>query len=568
MTMDDTAILEIENLVVEFGKAPQIFRAIDQLSFSIRRGGCYGLVGESGSGKSTVALAILDYLGASGRITSGHIRFEGRDTAWLSPADRHQLRRNGIAIVYQDPISSLNPAMTIGSQLSEVPSLASIAPGRRDKAVEEILESVRLPDPARLRHRYPHQLSGGQQQRVVIAMALLAQPRLLILDEPTTGLDATVESEILDLIAELRQKYVMSLLFISHNLGVIAHVCDTVGVMRGGVLVENGPAARVLQTPEHSYTQSLLACLPRPDDTKLTRSLLPFGPSSVAAPAEDRPAARNDDEPVLRISNLSKIYRGRGSSLLGRERPAVYGNRNLNMLVRRGEILGIVGESGSGKSTFAKILAGLETASEGSVEFRRTDISRLRAAERPKEIIRSLQIVFQNPDRTLNPSHTVGYILDRVLRSMGAVSSRAERSARVHRLLDLVKLPAAAIDRYPDELSGGQKQRVAIARAFAAEPEVVICDEPVSALDVMVQAAIVELLVDVQRRLGTTLIFISHDLALVNYLADRVAVMYRGEIVDFGDARTVLTAPTSSYTQRLIDSAASSRLQVQAASVA
>ena len=577
--------------------------AITDLSLSIRRGESYGLVGESGCGKTTLAMAIMGYLGRNGRIAHGQIMFEGEDLAAATPSRLAEIRGRRVAMVYQDPAASLNPTMTIGRQLAEVPELLGVARGRKAMAkVLEVLEDVRMPDPARVVSRYPHQISGGQMQRVVIAMALLARPALLLLDEPTTGLDVTVEAAVIDLIVALREKYDTALLYISHNLGLIATACDHVGIMYSGELVEQAPVADLFRHPLHPYTAGLLDCIPDLASDKRTRTLrsipgqfpLPheralgcvFGPRCGAFEAgrcdagpipltptqhfghnvrclrwreigEAAPARHNYVPPeaggnILDVDGLTKSYHIGAAPWARRQRTTVRANEDLSFGVARGEILAVVGESGCGKSTFAHVLTGLQTATSGSIYFADQDIATRPVHRRPREVKRALQMVFQNPDSTLNPSHSVGFAIRRSIARAGVRAGPRDIAARMSELFGMVRLPAQFQKRRPHQLSGGQKQRIAIARAFASEPSLIVADEPVSALDVSVQAAIVTLLLDLQSRAGTTMILISHDLALVRHVADAVVVMYAGRIMEQGTADEVFAAPTHPYTEALL----------------
>jgi len=601
-----TPILEIEDLNISFSTRAGDIPAVMDFSCTIMPGEAMGLVGESGCGKSTVALAVMRYLGQNGRITKGRIRFKGRDMAELSPKELRRLRGADIAMIYQEPMASLNPAMTIGKQLMEVPMLHAGASAEAARgAALEIVTAVRLPDPERILRSYPHQLSGGQQQRIVIAMALMSKPSLLILDEPTTALDVTVEAGIVDLIKELGARYGTSILFISHNLGLVLETCDRICVMYSGEAVETGSVADVFGHMRHPYTQALFRSIPLPGADKNARPLIAipgnfplpherppgcnFGPrcnyfvagrcdareiGMTAIPGDDRHASRclriaeidwdapppppavaqgvQVGEPVLSVDRLKKYY-GVAGSILGPAlaRP-VKANEAVSFEAREAEIVAIVGESGCGKSTLAKILIGLETATDGHARLKDQDIGRKPIQERDAKTVSSIQMIFQNPFDTLNPSVSVGGQILRALEIFGYGRSQAERQGRMLELLDLVKLPRAFADRMPRQLSGGQKQRVGIARAFAGTPRVVVADEPVSALDVSVQAAVTELLMDIQRKSRTTMLFISHDLSVVRYLSDRVIVMYLGHIVEQGRTEDVFSPPYHPYTEALL----------------
>ncbi len=564
------------------------------------------MVGESGCGKSTVALATMRYLGRAGRVTSGQILFEGQDIAAMTEEGLRAIRGRRMAMVYQDPMSSLNPVKTIGAQLMEVPMIHEGADAAKARAMAlRMLDEVKLPDAAAVMQRYPHQLSGGQQQRVVIAMALITQPSLLIMDEPTTGLDVTVEAAVLDLVRELRQRHNSAILFISHNLGTVVRVCDRIGVMYAGELVEEGTIRQVFANPRHPYTRGLLDCLPtlgrdkhgsplatipgqvgsplsRPagcsfaqrcsfaEEGRCTTVAIPTVPiedghrvqcvrTKELAPWQRKEgtvgaaAAGAPPEPILAINHLRKTYR-QTHGLFGDTGKTVKALNDIDMFAEPGRTLAVVGESGCGKSTLAKILSGLVTTPDGEVRLGKEQLANVEVDKRPQAIKRKLQMVFQNPDSTLNPSHSVGYVIGRALRRLKGMGKR-EAELATQRLLDVVKLSGDFAGRKPHQLSGGQKQRIAIARALAGDPELIIADEPVSALDVSVQAAIINLLNELQTERGATLLFISHDLAVVRYMADHVAVMYLGKVVEFGRAAEVFEPPYHPYTEALLSAA-------------
>jgi peptide/nickel transport system ATP-binding protein len=600
----ETPILEIENLSISFFTSKGEIPAVMDFSCRIMPGEAMGLVGESGCGKSTVALAVMRYLGQSGRITKGTIRFKGRDMAALSARELRDLRGSEIAMIYQEPMASLNPAMTVGRQLMEVPMIHEGVSARvAQEMAQDIVASVRLPDPARILRAYPHQLSGGQQQRIVIAMALMSRPSLLILDEPTTALDVTVEAGIVELVKKLGRERGTSMLFISHNLGLVLETCDRICVMYSGEAVETGAVADVFDRMRHPYTQALFRSIPLPGAHKNARPLvaipgnfpLPherppgcyFGPRcsyfvagrcdvqridmahvdsghdsrclrvgeiawDTPPPRQERALAAQIGAPVLTIDRLRKYYQVSAGILFNRVRRLVKANEAVSFEARRAEILAIVGESGCGKSTLAKILMGLETATAGEATLNGQAIGKLPVQQRSAKTVSSIQMVFQNPFDTLNPSMRVGDQIVRVLEKFAIGNSQADRKARMLELLDLVRLPREFAARVPRQLSGGQKQRIGIARAFAGTPEVVVADEPVSALDVSVQAAITELLMDIQRKSGTTMLFISHDLSVVRYLSDRVVVMYLGHIVELGSTEDVFAPPYHPYTEALL----------------
>ncbi|MFO1073533.1 MAG: ABC transporter ATP-binding protein [Geminicoccaceae bacterium] len=603
-------VLECENLSISYFTRQGEIPAVVDFNLKVMPGEAVGIVGESGCGKSTVALAIMRYLGKNGRITGGSLRFQGRDMTRMGQEELRQLRGSKIAMVYQEPMASLNPALTIGSQLVEVPLVHErVTAKAAAERAQEMLAAVRLPDPARIMRSYPHQLSGGQQQRVVIAMALLSKPALLILDEPTTALDVTVEAGIVQLIREIAGRFGTSLVYISHNLGLILETCDRITVMYSGEAIETGTVAEVFDTMRHPYTRGLFSSIPLPGADKNARPLQPipgqlplpherpqgcwFGPrcawfvaetcghGHVAMAVADaatghvarcrrtaeidweaaKPARRNAPPAelgpvVLEVDRLRKYYELASSSpfawIKGEAVRTVKANEQLDFTAREAQTVAIVGESGCGKSTFAKVMMGLETATSGEIRLNGEDISRTPVQRRQRQLVGYMQMVFQNPFDTLNPSHSIGSQIGRVVRKFGGERDPVRVRERVFELLDTVKLPRAFYFRRPRQLSGGQKQRVGIARAFAGEAKVVIADEPVSALDVSVQAAVTQLLMEIQRRNRTTLLFISHDLSLVRYLADRVVVMYLGRIVEQGSTDQVFGPPYHPYTEALL----------------
>ena len=599
-------ILQIEHLSISFFTRLREIPAVMDFSCTVMAGEAMGLVGESGCGKSTVALAVMRDLGKNGRITGGRILFKGRDLTTMGDEELRQIRGSEIAMIYQEPMASLNPAMKIGAQLAEVPMIHQGM--GRDEAwalARQIVADVRLPDPDRIINAYPHQLSGGQQQRIVIAMALMSKPALLILDEPTTALDVTVEAGIVDLVKDLGKKYGTSMLFISHNLGLVLDVCDRLCVMYSGEAVETGRIEDVFDHMRHPYTQALFRSIPLPGADKNARPLISipgnfplpherppgcnFGPrcdyfqkgrcdaadvpmsavpegirheSRCVKWAEidwEAPPAKRTEKPrvppgkvVLKMDDLKKYYSIAGNAFGRGAKKVVKANETLSFEAREGETLAIVGESGCGKSTFAKVLMGLETATSGSIMLFDENVQSTPIQKRNTDTVSRVQMVFQNPFDTLNPSMTVGRQIIRALEIFRWGKSDAEREQKMLELLDLVKLPRAFAERMPRQLSGGQKQRVGIARAFAGGAKVVVADEPVSALDVSVQAAVTDLLMDIQRENRTTLLFISHDLSIVRYLSDRVLVMYLGHVVESGTTDQVFQPPYHPYTEALL----------------
>jgi peptide/nickel transport system ATP-binding protein len=589
--------LELRDLEVAY-RVRGVWRPVLRgISFSIGQGESYGLVGESGCGKSTAAFAALRFLARNGRVMNGSIHVGGEDLLAMDEAGVRNLRTSKIAMVYQNPTGALNPSIRIGDQVAEVFTIAGRSETEATERAHEMLRKVQIADPASVMRRYPHQLSGGMNQRVVIAMALANDPTLLILDEPTTGLDATVEAEVLDLVAALREEFDTSLLFITHNLDVVAKMCDRLGVLYAGRIVEEGPVEEVFDNPRHPYTVGLLRCIPRGGIRKYDQQLdtipgfLPqLGaelqgcvftdrcglaqdvcrqqepplydvgddhrsrchfheqaqdlPRATAADAVKRPKTEAED-PVVRTEGVRKTFHQEGHD--------IHALADISFALKPGETLGLVGESGSGKTTLARTLLGLTPPDEGSVV--ELDGQQLAPGirKRDREQVRALQIVFQNPDSALNRRFSIHRIIARALTLL-----RGDRGEELeNRLRDLahsVRFDVRLIQARPAQLSGGLKQRVAIARAFAGDPRVVVCDEPTSALDVSVQAAILNLLAELQANEGVAYLFISHDLGVVRYLSDRIAVLYLGRLMEFGDADDVYNKPQHPYTEALLSS--------------
>jgi peptide/nickel transport system ATP-binding protein len=621
------AALDVRDLEVTFHRRGRDLPVLKGVTLHIKPGEAYGLVGESGCGKTTLAMAALRYLAANGTIDAGQVLVDGQDVSTLSAEAVRQWRGEAVAMVYQDPATALSPAMRIGDQVAEVFRYHEGLPKR--EALERSRESLRrvaLPDPDATMRRYPFELSGGQQQRVVIAMALAVNPRLLVLDEPTTGLDATVEAEILDLIEELRGRIHASILLITHNLGLVARLCERVGVLYAGRVVEEGPARDLFTDPRHPYTMGLLRCVPRFGMNKTDAALqtipgtLPAlgeplegcvysarcpmvkpvctrrEPDLYAWPGDAGPNGRAEAEvmppdpaafsphharPVGEAARHARCYFSAEVAGMAHTTPVLAASleargatagdvltiddvirtfrdgrkkltavSDVSLSLRRGETFGLVGESGSGKTTLAKCVTGLIAPDSGTVTFEGKKL-RATAGRRSQEALRAIQMVFQNPDSTLNPAWSTRAILTRAVRKLGSGGSVR---AKVDKLSADVRVEPRFLIQKPGDLSGGQKQRIAIARAFAGDPTLVVCDEPASALDVSVQASILNLLVELQTSEQVSYVFISHDLAVVRYISDRIGVMYLAQLIEVGSAEEVFNPPHHPYTEALLSS--------------
>jgi peptide/nickel transport system ATP-binding protein len=532
--------LSIRDLVVAYRRGKVWTDVVHGVSLAVRPGETLGLVGESGSGKTTLALAALRSLAPGGRVESGKVRLAGQDLYALDDSALRRLWRDQVGLVPQDPRRSLNPTLSIGDQVGELMPAGLSATERRARVIAA-LEQVRLADAERVAERYPHQLSGGMLQRVMIAMALCRAPALLVLDEPTTALDVTTEAVILDLIRDLVHGRDTAVLYVTHNLGVVAGLCDRVAVMRAGALVEEGTVTVVFRQPEHPYTQELLASAPR------------VGTRVVSRPLSDSEEYRTVATPALATHHLTKRFplrRTLSDWLARRPARAVHAATDVDLAIPSRRTLGLVGESGSGKSTLGLCITGLVEPDAGTVTVL-GELLPARLAHRSERQLGRVQMVLQHPEDALNPHRTVGETLARPLQRLrGLAASEVEEA--VAALLAQVRLPADFAVRRPGRLSGGERQRVAIARAFAAHPDVLILDEPVSALDVTVQAAILDLLESLQAASGTSYLFISHDLAAISRLADRIAVMYLGQVMEMGSAGDVQRPPHHPYTEALL----------------
>ncbi|MBB1093499.1 ABC transporter ATP-binding protein [Rhodopseudomonas palustris] len=524
-------VLEIDNLVVRLGRSGDGDKVIDGISLSVRPGETMCLVGESGSGKSVTSLATMGLLPKGAlHATGGQIRLAGENVLAASERRLRQLRASQMAMIFQEPMTALNPVVPVGKQIDEVLRFhTDLGARERRRRILDMMQQVRLPEIERIFASYPHRLSGGQRQRIMIAMALVLEPKLLIADEPTTALDVTTQKQILTLIRDLQQAHGTAVLFITHDMGVVAEIADRVAVMRTGRLVETGPLDDVLRKPAMDYTRKLLSAVP---------SLVP------------RPPRENKALPVvLEANELGKVYRER--SLFGRNREVVAA-QDVTLTLHKGRTLGIVGESGSGKSTVARCIVRLIDPTSGGIRLAGREISDLsRRRLRPHR--KRIQIIFQDPYRSLNPRVSIGESIAEGPINYGMPREQALEKAR--QLLELVHLPADAISRYPHQFSGGQRQRIAIARALALDPDVLVADEAVSALDVSVQAQVLELLDEIQTRLGIALLFITHDLRVAAQICDEVVVMEKGRVVEQGPAGDVLTHPKQAYTRQLLEAA-------------
>jgi len=604
-------VLVVESLRVSYETRRGDVKAVRDVSFKIKRGEALGLVGESGCGKSTTAMAIMGYLSSNGRVDGGRVLFQGENLVGKTDKELQPIRGSRMAMVYQDPMTTLNPSLRIERQLTEVLVVhEGLTKREAHERCIEMLEKVQMPDPGQMMKRYPHEISGGQQQRAVIAMSLLCNPALLIMDEPTTGLDVTVEATVLDLVRALRNEFDSALLYISHNLGVIARVCDRIGVMYCGELLEEGRVEDIFLNPLHPYTKSLLGCIPSVGTSKTVVPLRPIpgrvpalnalpagcvfeprcgyseercrevhpplvtieGDRSVrcarwedmgemVTPVSDDLAVsltvrdkREDTEPLLSLSHLKTFYTDKpswiGRLVAGKKEQCVKAVDDVSVDLESQTILGVVGESGCGKTSLAKTIVGLIAPTEGRIEFLGVDVSKI-VEKRPGGIRKELQMVFQNPDSTLNPTQSVRQIIARPLQISHTVV-RSQIQEEVCRLLDVVNLDESYLGSRPTHMSGGEKQRVAIARAIASRPELVVCDEPVSSLDVSVQGAVLNTLLDIQRVYKTSLLFISHDLGVVRYLCDVIVVMYLGKVCEIGPGEALFTPPYHPYTEALL----------------
>ncbi len=587
-------ILSVENLEITYYVAGQPVKAVRNVSFNIKAGETYGLVGESGSGKSTVAYSIMSYLASNGEQSNGNIFFDGINLADLNQKQLQKIRGLKIAIVPQDPLTSLNPSHRIGAQISEILKIHStLTTSGINQKVIDILKEVHIPTPELTIHKYPHQLSGGQQQRILIAMAFCTNPKLLVMDEPTTGLDVTTQDRILKLINMMKKEHNTAVLYITHDMGVVKNLCDRVGILYAGELVSETSVKDAFNNPPHPYTKNLLACIPSTFDVsarktklKVIKGSLPdlkqlkercifvercqyahdkcfnerpemteLSPgrkskcflttlaeqSTIDLNLKTNTLTKPSQKDLLVVNSLSKFFPVAG----GKSRAI----DNISFTCKKGEILGIVGESGCGKTTIARCIIGLNEISAGDISFNENNISKIK--KRSKNLKKNIQMVFQNPEATLNPQRTIGQIIGRSI-ALHEKMSKEDIQKKVIDLLTMVSLDERYIDRYPSEISGGEKQRVGIARAFASNPELIILDEPISSLDVSVQAGILNLLHELQEKFGTTYIFIGHNLAVMRHLCDRIMVIYLGKICEIGTPQEIFSPPYHPYVEGLL----------------
>lgn len=559
-------MLTVTGLSIAFNTQSGVFKAVNGINFSLNKGETLGIVGESGSGKSITSLALMQLLNNRGAVVTGKAELENLSLFDLTEEQMRAVRGNRMAMIFQEPMTSLNPVLTCGYQLIEAIQLHIGLNKAESKAKAiQLFKEVQLPRPGVIFDSYPHQLSGGQKQRVMIAMALACDPEILIADEPTTALDVTVQKTILDLLQKLKDRRGMSLIFISHDLGVVGQIADRLLVMHKGEIVEQGNVASLFNAPQHPYTKGLLACRPSVNvrlkklpviadflaDTSVSvermRELNSYKSGEIAARQQKLYSA----EPLLKVNNLSTWF-GQSHGLFSRDKTVIKAVNNVSFDVYPGETLGLVGESGCGKTTLGRSILRLIEPTSGSIIFDGTDVSALKG-ETLREIRRDMQIIFQDPYSSLNPQLTIGESIMEPLQVHGLYKGNTQRKQKVMELLERVNLSPDHFNRYPHEFSGGQRQRIVIARALALQPKFIICDESVSALDVSVQAQVLNLIRELQEELGLSYIFISHDLAVIRHISDRMMVMNKGGIVETGYPDDIYQHPKEAYTKRLIE---------------
>lgn len=540
-------LLEMKGVKIAFSSSTGIVEAVRGVDMTIYPGQSVAIVGESGSGKSTTAMSILGLLPGNGKVTDGQIVFDGEDITKFSNKDYERIRGSHIGLVPQDPMSNLNPVWRIGTQIEESLKANHVVEGsKRKERVVQVLEEAGLPDAGARAKQYPHEFSGGMRQRALIGIGLAARPKLLIADEPTSALDVTVQKQILDHLESLTKELGNAVLFITHDLGLAAERAEHLIVMHRGRIVESGPSRKILQNPQHPYTKRLVTAAPSLASSRIRAARKAGIESSelIAGAAEE-----HSDEAVISVRNLTKEFNVRDSRGKKQQFKAV---DNVSFDLRRGSTLALVGESGSGKSTVANMVLNLLEPTSGSIFYEGTDTSKLNSKEL-FQLRRKMQVVFQNPYGSLDPLYSIFKCIEEPLR-LHKIGDRKAREARVAELLDMVAMPRSAMRRYPDELSGGQRQRIAIARALALNPEVIVLDEAVSALDVLVQNQIIQLMAELQRDLNLSYLFITHDLAVVRQTADDVVVMQKGAVVEQGTTDEIFDNPSQEYTRNLINS--------------
>lgn len=528
------SLLQVQHLSVSFEQEEQEFQAVQNISFSLNKGETLGIVGESGSGKSVTARSIMQLLPVSARRKNGTVLFNGKDIGKYSEKEMEVIRGRDIGMIFQDPMTSLNPTMKIGDQIAEgLIKHENLSDKQARKKAFDMLELVGIKDSEIRYEQYPHEFSGGMRQRVMIAIALACRPSLLIADEPTTALDVTIQAQILNLMKKMQEKFGTSIILITHDFGVVAGMCDRVAVMQNGEIVETGRTEKIFTSPTHPYTKKLLYALPKLNEKKKLKPI----PNIIR---------NTEDIPLLEVRNLKQYFDiGKGNTIKAVD--------DISFSIKAGETLGIVGESGSGKSTTGRSILQLHTPTEGDILFKGMALNDFS----PKEMLimrRHMQMIFQDPYASLNPRMRVLDIIGEALDVHHLTTNKSDRKKRVETLLDMVGLDPAFAMRYPHEFSGGQRQRIGIARALAVDPAFIVCDEPLSALDVSIQAQIVELMEDLQQRLGLTYLFIAHDLSMVKHISDRVAVMYKGKIVELAESEELYSNPQHDYTKSLLAS--------------
>lgn len=553
-----TNIVEVRNLAVDFTTEEGVVHAVKNISFSIPKGKTVGLVGESGSGKSITSLALMRLIAAPGKITSGEILFEGQDLLKVSEAKMREIRGAKISMIFQEPMTSLNPVLTIADQITETLRLhQNMNQEQALKRALELLILVGIPHPEERLYFHPHKFSGGQRQRIMIAMAIACNPDLLICDEPTTALDVTIQKQILDLLADIQKRTGMSLLFITHDLGVIADIADEVMVMNKGHIVERNISSQIFANPQHPYTKGLLACRPSLDNNPARLPVLsdfmgPNGEELKFTPKSEEVSHSfaGTEKVLLEVKNLKTHFPHHGG-IFGRVQSYTKAVDDVSFSVRKGQTLGLVGESGCGKTTLGRTILKLIEPTAGNIIYDGKDIAGTSRQEM-QDIRKRMQIVFQDPYASLNPRMTIGSILMEPMQIHNLGSNNKERQEIAADMIKKVGLTPAMLNRYPHEFSGGQRQRISIARALMVRPEFIVCDESVSALDVSIQAQILNLLLDLQDEFNLTYIFISHDLSVVKFISDEVAVMYGGKIVEMNTAQNIYDNPQHDYTKKLL----------------